>query len=137
MEKEKYIQLPPIPEEWDGHMVRLIWEYVKLPKKEQENIFEQYRVLSDKSRTVDEVEAVVVRPDNPEKIEEFGKNMQKVIAELFREAAGLAQYVYEECFVKGKDIESLLSDDERMSEALFGMYMLFLEDQEETPRYMS
>lgn len=137
MEKEKYIQLPPIPEEWDGRIVRLIWEYAKLPKKEQKNIFEQYRVLSDDSRTTDEVESVIFKPDDPEKLEEFAKNMQEVIAELFREAAGLAQYVYEECFVKGKEIESLLTDDERMSEALFGMYMLFMEDQEETPGYMS
>ena len=33
MEKEKYIQLPPIPEELDGNVVRMIWEYTKLPEK--------------------------------------------------------------------------------------------------------
>lgn len=121
----------------DGRTVRMIWEYAKLPKKEQQNIYDQYKVLSDDSRTTNDVESIVVKPDTPEKIEEFAKNMQEVIAELFREAAGLAQYVYEECFVKGKDIESLLTDDERMSEALFGMYMLFMENQEETPGYMS
>lgn len=137
MEKEKYIQLPPIPEDMDGNTVRLIWEYAKLPKKEKQAIYDQYKVLSDDSRTTNEVETIVVKPDDSEKIEEFGKNMQAVIAELFREAAGLAQYVYEECFVKGKDIDSLLTDNDRMSEALFGMYMLFLEDREVNPGYMS
>ena len=29
MEKEKYIQLPPIPEELDVNVVRMIWEYSK------------------------------------------------------------------------------------------------------------
>ena len=93
MEKEKYIQLPPIPEDMDGRTVRMIWEYAKLPKKKKQAIYDQYKVLSDDSRTTNEVEAIVVKPDDPEKIEEFGKNMQIVIAELFREAAGLAQYV--------------------------------------------
>ena len=44
MEKEKYIQLPPIPEELDGNVVRMIWEYTKLPEKEQQFIYEQYKV---------------------------------------------------------------------------------------------
>ncbi len=48
---EKYIQLPPIPEELDGNVVRLIWEYAKLPEKEQQFIYEQYKVLSDDSRS--------------------------------------------------------------------------------------
>ena len=52
MGKEKYIQLPPIPEELDGNVVRLIWEYTKLPEKEQQFVYEQYKVLSDDSRNV-------------------------------------------------------------------------------------
>ena len=46
MRKEKYIQLPPIPEELDGNVVRMIWEYTKLPEKEQQFVYEQYKVLS-------------------------------------------------------------------------------------------
>ena len=71
MRKEKYIQLPPIPEELDGNVVRMIWEYTKLPEKEQ-------------------------------------------------------QFVYEECFVNGKDVEEILSDDPRKTEAILATYMLFL-----------
>lgn len=53
----------------------------------------------------------MIEPDNPDEVEEFGKNMQAVIAEMFREAARLAQYVYEECFVKGKGVDELMTDD--------------------------
>lgn len=108
MGKEKYIQLPPIPEELDGNVVRMIWEYTKLPEKEQQFVYEQYKVLSDDSRNESDVDAVLIKPDNPENIEEFGKNMKAVIAELFREAVGLAQYVYEECFVNGRDVEEIV-----------------------------
>ena len=38
----------------------------------------------------------------------------------------LAQYVYEECFVNGKDVEEILSDDRRKTEAILATYMLFL-----------
>jgi hypothetical protein len=38
----------------------------------------------------------------------------------------LAQYVYEECFVNGKDVEEILSDDPRKTEAILATYMLFL-----------
>ena len=126
MGKEKYIQLPPIPEELDGNVVRLIWEYTKLPKKEQKFIYEQYKVLSDDSSSESDVNAVLIKPDHPEKIEEFGNNMKDVIAELFREAVRLAQYVYEECFVNGRDVEEILSDDPRKTEAILATYMLFL-----------
>lgn len=121
--------MPPIPEELDGNVVRLIWEYTKLPKKEQQFIYEQYKVLSDDSRSESDVDAVLIKPDNPENIEEFSNNMGAVIAELLREAVGLAQYVYEECFVNGKDVEEILSDDPRKTEAILATYMLFLENR--------
>lgn len=128
MGKEKYIQLPPIPEELDGNVVRMIWEYTKLPEKEQQFVYEQYKVLSDDSRSESDVDAVLIKPDNPENIEEFSQNMRAVIAELFREAVGLAQYVYEECIVKGKDVEEILSDDPRKTEAILATYMLFFDN---------
>ena len=80
MRKEKYIQLPPIPEELDGNVVRLIWEYTKLPEKEQQFVYEQYKVLSDDSSSESDFNAVLIKPDHPEKIEEFGNNMKAVIA---------------------------------------------------------
>ena len=42
------------------------------------------------------------------------------------EAVRLAQYVYEECFVNGRDVEEILSDDPRKTEAILATYMLFL-----------
>ena len=78
MEKEKYIQLPSIPEELDGNVVRMIWEYTILPKKEQQFIYEQYKVLSDDSRSESDVDVVLIKPDYPENIEKFGKNMKAV-----------------------------------------------------------
>lgn len=71
MEKEKYIQLPPIPEELDGNVVRMIWEYTKLPEKEQQFIYEQYKVLSDDSRSESDVDVVLIKPDNPQDTLEF------------------------------------------------------------------
>ena len=104
----------------------MIWEYTKLPEKEQQFVYEQYKVLSDDSRNESDVDAVLIKPDHPENIEEFGNNMKAVIAELFREAVRLAQYVYEDCFVNGRDVEEILSDDPRKTEAILATYMLFL-----------
>ena len=61
MRKEKYIQLPPIPEELDGNVVRMIWEYTKLPEKERQFVYEQYKVLSDDSSSESDVHAVLTR----------------------------------------------------------------------------
>lgn len=79
MRKEKYIQLPPIPEELDGNVVRMIWKYTKLPEKEQQFVYEQYKVLSDDSNSESDVDAVLIKPDHPENIEEFGNNMKAVL----------------------------------------------------------
>ena len=36
IEKKKgYIQLPPLPEELDGGLVHVLWEYAKLPEAER------------------------------------------------------------------------------------------------------
>ena len=71
MEKEKYIQLPSIPEELDGNVVRMIWEYTKLPEKEQQFVYEQYKVLSDNSSSESDVDAVLIKPDHPQDTLEF------------------------------------------------------------------
>ena len=44
--KDGYIQLPPLPEELDGKMVRLLWEYAKMPEADREATYRQYQVLS-------------------------------------------------------------------------------------------
>ncbi len=127
--KDGYIQLPPIPEELDGKMVGLLWEYAKIPKADQEATYRQYQILSKLERTQEEVNEASVYQVDPEKIDGFLESIRVIISELFREAMGLSQYVYEECFVKGKRIEEILPDDDpRMEEALWSMYMLFMDD---------
>lgn len=126
--KEGYIQLPPLPEEMDGKMVRLLWEYAKLPVADQEAIYRQYQVLSKLERTEEEVDEANVYHVDPENLDSFRQSISAIVSELFREAMGLSQYVYEECFVKGKDIEEIIPDDDpRMEEALWSMYMLFMD----------
>lgn len=128
MNKE-YIQLPPLEKNTDGNLVRLLWEYARLPEKDQEATYKQYQILSKKDRTQEEIEEASVHQVDPENIDSFLQSIRVVISELFHEAMGLSQYVYEECFVKGKDINEILPDDDpRMREALLSMYMLFMED---------
>lgn len=128
--KDGYIQLPPLSEELDGKMVRLLWEYAKLPAADREATYRQYQVLSKLERTEEEVEEARVYHVDPENIDSFLQSIRAIVSELFREAMGLSQYVYEECFVKGKDIEEILPDDDpRMEEALWSMYMLFLDSK--------
>ena len=45
------------------------------------------------------------------------------------ESIKVAQYVYEECFVNGRDVEEILSDDPRKTEAILATYMLFLNNE--------
>lgn len=47
--------------------------YTKLPKKEQQFIYEQYKVLSDDSRSESDVDVVLIKPDHPENIENLAK----------------------------------------------------------------
>lgn len=126
--KDGYIQLPALPEELDGKMVGLLWEYAKLPKADQEAIYRQYQVLSKIERTQEEMDEADAYQVDPEKMDGFLQSIRLITAELFREAMGLSQYVYEECFVKGKDIEEILPDDDpKMEEAIWSMYMLFVD----------
>lgn len=41
----------------------------------------------------------------------------------------VAQYVFEKCFVKEKDVEDIMPDDPRKQEAVLAMYMLFLDEE--------
>ena len=128
--KDGYIQLPPLPEEMDGKMVRLLWEYAKLPAADREAVYRQFQVLSTLERPEEEIDEANVYHVNQENLESFRQSISVIVSELFREAMGLSQYVYEECFVKGKDIEEILPDDDpRMEEALWSMYMLFLDSK--------
>ena len=136
--KDGYIQLPPLPENLDGKMVRLLWEYAKLPAAYREATYRQYQVLSKLERTAEEIDEASVYHVDPENIDAFLQRIRAIVSELFREAMGLSQYVYEECFVKGKEIEEILPDDDpRMEEALWSMYMLFLDSQDGPQKWMS
>ena len=43
IEKKKgYIQLPPLPEELDGGLVHVLWEYAKLSEAERTVTFKQF-----------------------------------------------------------------------------------------------
>lgn len=100
-------------------MVRLLWEYAKLPKADRKATYRQYQVLSKLERIEEDVDEARVCHVDPENIDSFLQSIRAIVSELFRKAMGLSEYVYEECFVKGKDIEEVLPDDNpRMEEVL-------------------
>ena len=66
----------------------MLWEFAKLPEADIE-------------------EAGTYHVDR-EKMEAFLKCIQSITSQLFCEAMGLVQYVYEECFVNGKEVEDKL-----------------------------
>lgn len=39
--KNGYMQLPPLPEELDGSLVHVLWEYAKLPEAERTATYKQ------------------------------------------------------------------------------------------------
>ena len=120
IEKKKgYIQLPPLPEELDGGLVHVLWEYAKLPEAERTVTFKQFWELAnaDRGKAVDDTEVYHVDPEN---VADF--------LESIREAIGLSQYVYEECFVKGNSLEEIMPDDPRTQEAITAVYMLYMDD---------
>ena len=127
--KEGYIQFPTLPEDLDGNMVRLLWEYAKLPETDREAIYKQYQILSKLERTREEVDKANLYKIAPENIEKFLQCIQLITSQLFHEAMSLARYVFEECFVKGNDVEDIMPGDPRKQEAILAMYMLFLDDE--------
>lgn len=129
IEKKKgYIQLPPLPEELDGGLVHVLWEYAKLPEAERTVTFKQFWELAntDRGKAADDTEVYHVDPEN---VADFLESIRRVVAGLFREAIGLSQYVYEECFVKGNSLEEIMPDDPRTQEAITAVYMLYMDEQ--------
>ena len=126
--KNGYIQLPPLPEELDRSIVHVIWEYAKLPEAERTATFKFYWEMAngDKGKVAEDTEVYYVDPEN---IAGFLESIRRVVAGIFHEAIGLAQYVYEECFVKGNALEDILPDDPRMQEAITSVYMLYMDEQ--------
>lgn len=126
--KNGYIQLPPLPEELDGSLVHVLWEYVKLPDAERTATFKQYWELANAGRekTVEDTEVYYVDPEN---VAGFLESIRRVMAGIFHEAIGLSQYVYEECFVKGNALEDIMPEDPRMQEAITAVYMLYMDDK--------
>lgn len=86
---------------------------------------ESQRVSKDALKTLD-TEVYHVDPEN---IAGFLESIRRVVAGIFHEAIGLAQYVYEECFVKGNSLEDIMPDDPRTQEAITAVYMLYMDEQ--------
>nr|WP_297935378.1 hypothetical protein [uncultured Blautia sp.] len=126
--KNGYMQLPPLPEELDGSLVHVLWEYAKLPEAERTATYMQYWKIANASREKVTEDTEVYHVD-PENIAGFLESIRRVVTGIFHEAIGLAQYVYEECFVKGNALEDIMSDDPRMQEAITAVYKLYMDDK--------
>lgn len=59
---------------------------------------------------------------DPENIAGFLESIRRVVTGIFHEAIGLAQYVYEECFVKGNSLEDIMPGDPRTQKAITAVY---------------
>ena len=94
--KNGYIQLPALPEELDGSLVHVLWEYAKLPEAERTATYKQYWEIANASRgkVTEDTEVYHVDPEN---IAGFLESIRRVVTGIFHEAIGLSQYVYEEC----------------------------------------
>ena len=66
---------------------------------------------------------------NPKNIAGFLESIRRVVTGIFHEAIGLAQYVYEECFVKGNSLEDIMPGDPRTQKAITAVYMLYMDEQ--------
>ena len=93
--KDGYIQLPPLPENLDGKMVRLLWEYAKLPAADREATYRQYQVLSKLERTAEEIDEASVYHVDPENIDAF---LQRIRA-MYRNYS-VRQWDYPNMFMK-------------------------------------
>ena len=126
--KNGYIQLPALPEELDGSLVHVLWEYAKLPEAERTATYKQYWEIANASRgkVTEDTEVYHVDPEN---IAGFLESIRRVVTGIFHEAIGLSQYVYEECFVKGNALEDIMPDDPRTQEAISAVYMLYMDEQ--------
>ena len=50
-EEKTYIQLPPMESDTDGNVVKLIWEYMKLPKDHRDAVRKQFEILCEGGRS--------------------------------------------------------------------------------------
>lgn len=108
MDKE-YIQLPPLPADLEADALKVIWEYLKLSKEQQEN------VLFDLKSMIGETEGEYKVPENYRRvpiteIEDYIETIRELIRSLTWQASDIAAWVFVRKIVKGYTLEDMIEE---------------------------
>lgn len=107
-EEKTYIQLPPMESDTDGNVVKLIWEYMKLPKDHRDAVRKQFEILCEGGEEVFEDMHLAVSHIPEEEIEPFQETMKSVLREVLIDACNMACWVYHHKYELGWGLQEMV-----------------------------
>ena len=124
MENE-YIQLPPLKRDTDLRVIMALWEYVRLSDEEREHVLTiMNEIKKDKeSRILPPLESL--QNLSQEDINDFDKDMGKIIKDIIVEACDLACWVYRYKFIEGWTLEQMVDEKRNADQFIVALYYLF------------
>lgn len=108
-EEKTYIQLPPMESDMDGNVVKLIWEYMKLPKDHRDAVRKQFEILCEGGEKIFVDMHLAVSHIPEEEIAPFQETMKSVLREVLIGASNMACWVYHHKYELGWSLQEMMS----------------------------
>lgn len=122
---EEYIQLPPLPKNMEGSAVRLIWEYMKLPKEKQKLVYEDLNLISGKDLDDNNNFPEKYRKVDLKEIADYTEAVNDLIRTLVLEASDIATWVFCKKYIDGWSVEEMIAELPHAIKFIISMDTLF------------
>ena len=121
IEKNDFIQLPPIKKDTPSEVVSMIWQYLKLPEESRKRVKAELINVHENCGKEDFQIPNLYDIVPKEEIAEFEDIMRKIITGIISEASGIATWVYVQKYVKHKTLDEMLEEWAGASQFILAM----------------
>ena len=125
IERDEYIQLPPIKKDTDPEVLIALWEYMKMPEESQKVVFSTMKELNDWGEDGIFPPPEAYRSLPSENVKQFEKVMKNIIGNMIVEASDMACWVFKHKYVDGLTLEQMLDEDTGAEQYIIAMDILF------------
>ena len=125
IERDEYIQLPPLKKDTDPEVLIALWEYMKMPEESQKVVFSTMKELNDCGEDGIFPQPEAYRSLPSENVEQFEKVMKNIIGNMIVEASDMACWVFKHKYVDGLTLEQMLDKDTGAEQYIIAMDILF------------
>ena len=136
MEKEKYIQLPPIPEDIEIPVLEAIWLFARMNQEERRDALAQLQAMLGDEETnemdYETIQDILDKYANEEEDEIFSQYIEcirSLLARLVLESYDVAAYVYQKHCIEKQSLEEMIKSS-RLSESALKMFVKYFDVRE-------